>query len=97
VLVVLVAVVNALQVIVKPVRKLLHHHTRRSSFLLHSSLNVESRRNRFFVDSCACCSLLGYGLALLGLNLHKEYKRSPERIGGLIVYMLSCGMVRRAG
>ncbi len=34
----------------------------------------------------------GYGVALLGLNLHKEYKKSPERIGQLVTYMLSCGM-----
>ena len=24
----------------------------------------------------------GYGVALLGLNLHKEYKKSPEKIHG---------------
>jgi drug/metabolite transporter (DMT)-like permease len=34
----------------------------------------------------------GYGIALLGLNLHKEYKKNPERIGQLVTYMLSCGM-----
>jgi drug/metabolite transporter (DMT)-like permease len=33
----------------------------------------------------------GYSVALLGLNLHKEYKRNPERISQLIMYMLSCG------
>lgn len=33
----------------------------------------------------------GYGVALLGLNLHKEYKKSPEKIGGFIQYILSCG------
>jgi hypothetical protein len=33
----------------------------------------------------------GYGVALLGLNLHKEYKKNPERIAQLISYMLSCG------
>ena len=37
----------------------------------------------------------GYGLALLGLNLHKEYKTNPERISQLITYMLSCGMSAR--
>ena len=26
----------------------------------------------------------GYGLALLGLNLHKEYKKSPERVANLL-------------
>lgn len=34
----------------------------------------------------------GYGVALLGLNLHKEYKKNPERIGQLVTYMFSCGM-----
>lgn len=34
----------------------------------------------------------GYGIALLGLNLHKEYKKNPERISQLITYMLSCGL-----
>jgi drug/metabolite transporter (DMT)-like permease len=33
----------------------------------------------------------GYGLALLGLNLHKEYKKNPERIGQLLSYLLTCG------
>lgn len=33
----------------------------------------------------------GYGLALLGLNLHKEYKKNPERIGQLLGYLLTCG------
>jgi hypothetical protein len=28
----------------------------------------------------------------LGLNLHKEYKKNPERISQLITYMLSCGL-----
>ena len=36
----------------------------------------------------------GYGLALLGLNLHKEYKKNPDRIASLITYMLTCGFVR---
>ena len=34
----------------------------------------------------------GYAVALLGLNLHKEYKKNPERIAQLINYMLSCGL-----
>ncbi len=34
----------------------------------------------------------GYGVALLGLNLHKECKKNPERIGQLVTYMLSCGV-----
>jgi drug/metabolite transporter (DMT)-like permease len=33
----------------------------------------------------------GYGVALLGLNLHKEYKKNPDRISQLLTYMLSCG------
>ena len=37
----------------------------------------------------------GYGLALLGLNLHKEYKKSPERITQLLTYLLSCGIASR--
>ena len=34
----------------------------------------------------------GYAVALLGLNMHKEYKKNPERIGQLLTYVLSCGM-----
>ncbi|RYH11941.1 hypothetical protein EON65_38465 [archaeon] len=34
----------------------------------------------------------GYSVALLGLNLHKEYKKNPDRIGQLLSYVLSCGM-----
>ena len=34
----------------------------------------------------------GYSIALLGLNLHKEYKKNPERIGQLVVYMVTFGM-----
>lgn len=32
----------------------------------------------------------GYGVALMGLNLHKEYKKNPERIVNIIAYILSC-------
>jgi hypothetical protein len=33
----------------------------------------------------------GYGVALLGLNLHKEYKKNPERMGQILTYMATCG------
>ena len=33
----------------------------------------------------------GYSVALLGLNMHKEYKKNPERIGQMMTYVLSCG------
>lgn len=33
----------------------------------------------------------GYSVALLGLNLHKEYKKNPDRIAQLMTYVLSCG------
>lgn len=39
----------------------------------------------------------GYGVALLGLNLHKEYKKNPERIGALVMYMVTCGMGTSSG
>jgi len=35
----------------------------------------------------------GYGVALLGLNLHKEYKKNPEKIAQLITYLCACGMM----
>mmetsp|Transcript_15501 Transcript_15501/g.14033 ORF Transcript_15501/g.14033 Transcript_15501/m.14033 type:complete len:320 (+) Transcript_15501:51-1010(+) len=35
----------------------------------------------------------GYGVALLGLNLHKEYKKNPERITHLVTYLVSCGII----
>jgi len=38
----------------------------------------------------------GYGVALLGLNLHKEYKKNPERIGQLVTYMFTCGLASQA-
>ena len=34
---------------------------------------------------------IGYSLALLGLNVHKEYKKSPEVISALIMSFLTCG------
>lgn len=33
----------------------------------------------------------GYGVALLGLNLHKEYKKSPEKIASMLQYIVSFG------
>lgn len=37
---------------------------------------------------------VGYGVALLGLNMHKEYKKSPERVGQLVSYVTSCGTAK---
>ena len=34
---------------------------------------------------------IGYGVALFGLNLHKEYKKSPDKIAALLTYMATCG------
>lgn len=34
----------------------------------------------------------GYGVALLGLNLHKEFKKNPDRIGQVLTYLLTFGM-----
>ena len=33
----------------------------------------------------------GYAVALVGLNIHKEYKKSPEKITTLLTYMATCG------
>lgn len=33
----------------------------------------------------------GYGVALLGLNLHKEYKKSPEKITSMLMYLCTFG------
>jgi len=33
----------------------------------------------------------GYAVALLGLNLHKEYKKAPEKITNMISYVLTMG------
>lgn len=33
----------------------------------------------------------GYGVALLGLNLHKEYKKNPERITALLFWVVTFG------
>ena len=33
----------------------------------------------------------GYAVALAGLNMHKEYKKNPERVSQLIAYSMSCG------
>ena len=33
----------------------------------------------------------GYGLALLGLNAHKEYKKSPEKITAMVTMIATCG------
>lgn len=34
---------------------------------------------------------VGYGIALIGLNLHKEYKKSPDKIAAMLTYMITCG------
>lgn len=34
---------------------------------------------------------VGYGIALLGLQLHKQYKKDPERISLLITAISTCG------
>lgn len=34
---------------------------------------------------------VGYGVALLGLNLHKEYKKNPERMGQILTYIVTFG------
>lgn len=33
----------------------------------------------------------GYGVALFGLNLHKEYKKNPDRISAFLRYIITCG------
>ena len=33
----------------------------------------------------------GYSVALVGLNLHKQYKKNPERIGLLVTAIATCG------
>ena len=38
----------------------------------------------------------GYGVALLALNVHKEYKKNPERISNVIYYVCCCGKVGSA-
>lgn len=37
----------------------------------------------------------GYVVALLGLNLHKEYKKNPDRMTQLLIYITSCGMLSK--
>ena len=32
----------------------------------------------------------GYGIALFGLNMHKEFKKNPERVTHLISYIVTC-------
>ena len=34
---------------------------------------------------------IGYAIALTGLNLHKQYKKNPERIGALMTAIFTCG------
>ena len=34
---------------------------------------------------------VGYGVALFGLNLHKEYKKNPERMSNLLTWIATCG------
>lgn len=40
---------------------------------------------------------IGYGIALFGLNLHKEFKKSPEKISNLLTYMATCGASTNQG
>jgi hypothetical protein len=39
----------------------------------------------------------GYSVALLGLNLHKEYKKSPEKITSVIQYIVTLGRSASGG
>lgn len=34
---------------------------------------------------------IGYSIALLGLNVHKEYKKNPERMGQIFTSIATCG------
>jgi drug/metabolite transporter (DMT)-like permease len=38
---------------------------------------------------------LGYSFSLLGLFLHKQYTANPEKISGLISYMVGCGRIEK--
>lgn len=44
-----------------------------------------------FQSSVTLLQYAGYGVALIGLNLHKEYKKEPEKIGAFITYIFTCG------
>jgi drug/metabolite transporter (DMT)-like permease len=46
---------------------------------------------RIFESPVTPLQYMGYGVALLGLNLHKEYKKSPERMGQTLTYIATCG------
>lgn len=35
----------------------------------------------------------GYAVALVGLNLHKEYKKNPDRISQLVTSWMTCGQI----
>jgi len=36
----------------------------------------------------------GYGIALFGLNAHKEYKKSPERFTNMLIFIATCGKTK---
>ena len=44
-----------------------------------------------FTSPVTLIQYAGYGVALLGLNLHKEYKKNPDRITALFTFFATCG------
>lgn len=39
---------------------------------------------------------LGYFIALVGLNLHKQYKKSPQKVSEHLTYLATCGSLKVA-
>jgi drug/metabolite transporter (DMT)-like permease len=44
-----------------------------------------------FMSPITSLQIIGYSVALIGMNLHKEYKKSPERVVEIMKSFLFCG------
>lgn len=44
-----------------------------------------------FMSPITMLQIVGYSIALIGLNLHKEYKKSPDRVVEIMKSLFCCG------
>ena len=51
--------------------------------------------NALFYRSTTHSQYAGYFIALVGLNLHKEYKKNPDKVSQSLTSYATCGASKR--
>jgi uncharacterized membrane protein YeiH len=54
----------------------------------------------FFSSPIATVQIVGYSISLYGMNVYKDFKKSPETVTARVHYLLrivSCGLLCRSG